>query len=168
VNPFGLHEVQPRALLGQKAADNSHPTATLFNPSVMLSEPTSDLLALVPASVVPDKEQNLLVRGFEPLAAPQKKPGRYAAYGATVHKAQPRLFKLRQEQPVAREMALGSGSSLATDCSTNRKGFPASAQLLRAGCATLLHQVSSSKAVAHSGLSFVRRISRSGRLFSLV
>src|SRR3712207_128197 len=44
-------------------------------------------------------------------------------------------------------MALGSGSSLATTCSTNRKGFLASAQLLRAGCATLLHQVSSSKAL---------------------
>lgn len=108
VNPFGLYEVQPWALLGQKAADDSHPTATLFNPSVMLSEPTSDLLALVPASVIPDKEQNLLVRGFEPLTAPQKKPGRYAAYGTTVHKAQPRLFKLRQEQPVARD-GLGLG-----------------------------------------------------------
>src|SRR5215210_2679498 len=108
VNPFGLYGVQPWALLGQKAADDPHPTTTLFNPSVVLPEPASDLLALVPAGVVPDKEQNLLVRGFEPLAAPQKKLGRYAAYGATFHKAQPRLFKLRQKQPVARD-GLGLG-----------------------------------------------------------
>src|SRR5215210_377416 len=65
-------------------------------------------------------------------------------------------------------MALGSGSSLATDCSTRRRGAPASFQLLRAGRASRLHQVSSKKPTAHSACRSATRISRSRRLFSLV
>src|SRR5918993_4728788 len=49
-----------------------------------------------------------------------------------------------------------------------RKGFPSCAQLLRVGRATLLHQHSSSKAVAHSGSEAEISISRSRLLFSFV
>src|SRR5215210_440047 len=65
-------------------------------------------------------------------------------------------------------MALGSGSSLATERWTRRKGFPCSDQLLKVGEATLLHQHSSSKPTAHSGSVAATSISRSRRLFSLV
>src|SRR5918998_3675451 len=65
-------------------------------------------------------------------------------------------------------MAFGSGSSLATDCSMRRRGSPASLQLLRAGRASLLNQVSSKKPTTHSGRPSARRINRSRRLFSSV
>src|SRR5215208_6641601 len=65
-------------------------------------------------------------------------------------------------------MAFGSGSSLATDRWRRRKGFPSSAQLLKVGKATLLHQHSSSKPVAHSGSAAATSISRSRLLFSFV
>src|SRR3712207_3037843 len=65
-------------------------------------------------------------------------------------------------------MAFGSGSSLATDCSMRRRGSPASLQLLRAGRASLLNQVSSKKPTTHSERPSPRRINRSRRLFSCV
>src|SRR5215203_7084232 len=65
-------------------------------------------------------------------------------------------------------MAFGSGSSLATDCSTRRRGSPPSLQLPRAGLASLLNQVSSKKPTTHSGRPSARPINRSRRFFSLV
>src|SRR3954469_18025641 len=62
-------------------------------------------------------------------------------------------------------MALGSGSSLVSDCSTRRKGSPASLKLCKFGWATLLHQHSSSKPATQSGSSFAILISSSRRLF---
>src|SRR5215211_7658223 len=65
-------------------------------------------------------------------------------------------------------MALGSGSSLATDCSTRRSGSPASLQLLRDGLASRLNQLSSKKPTTHSGRPSARPINQSRRLFSSV
>src|SRR5829696_2209673 len=65
-------------------------------------------------------------------------------------------------------MALGSGSSLATDCWMRRRGFPSSVQLLKVGKASRLHQHSSSKPTAHSESAAATSISRSRRLFSFV
>src|SRR5215212_5025938 len=65
-------------------------------------------------------------------------------------------------------MALGSGSSLATECCSRRRGFPFSLKPCKEGKATRLHQTSSSKPNTHSSLSSLRRISRSRRLFSFV
>src|SRR3954451_12847114 len=65
-------------------------------------------------------------------------------------------------------MAFGSGSSLATDRWTRRKGLLSSDQLLKVGKATLLHQHSSSKPTAHSGSAAATLISQSRRLFSFV
>ncbi len=67
VNPFGLYRVQPRALLGQKAAYDPDPgfSTALFNLPVMLAEPAPDLAAYVPTGVVPDEKQNLLTNRLE-------------------------------------------------------------------------------------------------------
>src|SRR5215204_6512860 len=65
-------------------------------------------------------------------------------------------------------MALGSGSSLATDCWIMRGGSPSSEKALKVGSATRLHQHSSSKPTAHSGWAAATSISRSRRLFSFV
>src|SRR5215217_4824057 len=66
-------------------------------------------------------------------------------------------------------MAFGSGSSLATDCWRRRRGSPFSLQLLRAGRASRLHQVSSQKPTTQPRRPSARRINRTlAAFFSLV
>src|SRR5215204_1380075 len=101
VNPFGLYRVEPRALLGQKAAYNSHSFATLFDLTVMSPEPTPELFGDMPARVVPDQKQTLLAKSFELFATPLKELGRHSTDGPAIHKAQPRLIKSRQVESVA-------------------------------------------------------------------
>src|SRR5918996_648717 len=101
VNPLGLYGVQPRALLWQQAARDPDTFATLFHLSVMLPEPAPDLSGDVPAGVVPDEEQNLLAKSFEPLGAPSEKLRRYGAHGPPVHESQPRLIQFGQIESVA-------------------------------------------------------------------
>jgi hypothetical protein len=163
MNPLGLHRVEPRALFGQQAAYDPHSTATVFDFPVVRGNPRSDLPGDVPGSVVPD--QNPLARSFELLAGPRKEAGGYPANGPPIHEAQPYLLELRHIESVAEEMAFGSGSSLATDCSMRRRGSPASLQLWRAGLARRLHQVSSRKPTTHSERPSASSINRSRRLF---
>src|SRR5918995_3321077 len=100
--PFGLHSVEPRALLGQQTADDPHPLLlALFQSPVALADPPSDLPAYVPTCVVPDQHQHLLADGCQLLAAPLQKARGYTAHRTTVHKAQPRIFELGYVQSVA-------------------------------------------------------------------
>src|SRR3712207_6814278 len=101
VDPLGLYGVQPRALLGQKAAYDPHSAATLFDSAVVRGDPSSDLFGGVPAGVVPDQNPHPLACSFELLTAPRKEAGGYPAHGPTIHEAQPHLLKLRQVEPVA-------------------------------------------------------------------
>src|SRR5918999_6480671 len=103
VNPLGLYRFEPRALLWQLAAYDPHALlATFLHLPIVLAYPPPNLLAHVPASVVPNQDQNpLLAHRFELLGAPRKEAGRYAAHGTAVHEAQPHLLKLRQIKPVA-------------------------------------------------------------------
>lgn len=73
MNPLGLYGIEPRALLRKQADDNPHSTSALFDLPVVSSEPAPDLPGDVPASVVPDEQQNLLPSRFELLQAPPKK-----------------------------------------------------------------------------------------------
>src|SRR5215204_1792807 len=102
VDPLGLYGVEPRALLGQKAAHDSHSVfaPAVFDPAVVLTEPAPDLLGDVPGSVVPDEEQDFLAKSLELLGAPRKKLRRYGAHGPTVNESQPRFLKTRQVEPV--------------------------------------------------------------------
>src|SRR5215204_3309090 len=53
--PFGLHSVEPRALLGQQTADDPHSLLlALFQSPVAPTDPPSDLPAYVPTCVVPE------------------------------------------------------------------------------------------------------------------
>jgi hypothetical protein len=101
MNPLGLHRVEPRALLGQKAANDPHSKAAVFDFPVVRGDPLSDLFGDVPRSVVPDQHPNPLASRLKLLAAPQEKASRNAAYRTAIHKAQPHLLELRHEQPVA-------------------------------------------------------------------
>src|SRR5215204_1745570 len=102
-HPLRLYGVQPRALLGQKTAYDSHSFAALSDLAVVPADPAPELAAYVPAGVVPDEEQNLLADSFELFATPPKESGRYPTDGPTIHEPDPRLFELRHIEPVAGE-----------------------------------------------------------------
>ncbi len=102
VHPLGLDGVQPRALLGQKAAHDPHDAfAALSDLAVVGAEPTPDFFGDVPACVVPDQEQDLLADLFELFATPLEESGRYPTDGPTIHEPQPRPIELRQVESVA-------------------------------------------------------------------
>jgi hypothetical protein len=166
VYPLRLDGVQPRTLLRKQATDDPHSTATVFDSAVMLAEPAPNLFGDMPTGVVPDEHQHLLLaRRFELLATPLEKLRRYGAHRPAIDESQPRLVDLGQVESVEQEIAFGSGSSLATDFWRRRSGLPSSAQLLKVGSASRLHQHSSIKPTAHSGLRAATYISQSRRLF---
>src|SRR3712207_5398839 len=101
MDPLGLHRIEPRALFGQQAAYDPHSRASLFDLTVVSSNPPSHLAAYVPAGVVPDQHPNSLADRFELLRTPRKEAGSYLAHRATIHKAQPHLIELRHIKPVA-------------------------------------------------------------------
>src|SRR5215204_4339379 len=105
VYPFGLYDVQPRTLFRQKAAYDPHSAAALLNLTVMFSEPSSQMAAYVPGSVVPDENQHfLLASRFKVFAAPREELCRYAAHRSAIHEPQPRLLvEFGQIEPVARD-----------------------------------------------------------------
>src|SRR5215210_4407049 len=105
VNPLGLYGIEPRALLGQQASNNPHPfLLTLFEGSVVRSDPAANLAAYMPACVVPDQHQRLLADGGQLLlAAPLQKARGYTAHRTVVHQAHPRLLEFGHIQPVARD-----------------------------------------------------------------
>src|SRR5215204_1728924 len=103
VDPLGLYGVEPRALGGQQARYYPNPLAAGFDLAVVGVDPTSHLMAFVPACVVPDQKQGLLTPRLEPLATPPKKLRGYGAQRAAIYKPKPALFELRQIQPIAGE-----------------------------------------------------------------
>jgi hypothetical protein len=74
-----------------------------FDTAVVGADPASDLMAFVPACVVPDKKQGLLTPCFEPVTAPREKLRGYGAHGSTIHEPQPSFLKLGHIQSVAGE-----------------------------------------------------------------
>ena len=60
VDPLGLYCIEPRALGGQQTWHYPDPMASALDFPVMSGDPASDLMALMPACVVPDKKQSLL------------------------------------------------------------------------------------------------------------
>src|SRR5215210_8322835 len=103
VNPLRLYCVEPRALGGQQTRHYPDPMAAGFDTAVVGGDPASDLMAFMPACVVPDEKQSLLAPLPKPVAAPPKKLRGYGAHGSTIHEPQPSLLKLRQIQSVAGE-----------------------------------------------------------------
>jgi hypothetical protein len=101
VYPLGLYGIEPRTLLGQQAAHDPHSIAAFLDPAVVSSEPASDLPGDVPASVVPDEQQNLLSSLLEFLQAPFKESGRYGTHGPAVHEPDPRFADLRKVESIA-------------------------------------------------------------------
>src|SRR5215216_177960 len=101
VNPFGLYRVEPRALFGQKAANDSYSMSTVFDPLVVRAYPGAHLFGCVPACVVPDQHPNLLAHPSELLGAPRQKTSRYGAHRVPIHDPGPHLLKLWHKESVA-------------------------------------------------------------------
>ena len=161
VDPLGLDRVEPRALDGQRARYYPNPPAAGFNPAVVGGDPTSHLVAFVPACVIPDQKQGLFAPRLESSATPSEELRGYGAHRAAVYEPKPSLFKLRQVQPVAGEGLRASGSFFLGSFWRRRTGSPASAQECTDGLSKRENQVSSSKPRAHSGWLSASRISRS-------
>jgi hypothetical protein len=70
VYPLGFYGIEPRILLGQKAAHDPHSAPSLLDFSVVRSEPAPELFGDVPARVVPDEKQHSLAFRLELLATP--------------------------------------------------------------------------------------------------
>src|SRR4029453_18075713 len=103
VDPLGLYGVEPRALGGQQTRHYPHPTAVTFDTAVVGTDPASDLMAFVPACVVPDEKQSLLSPLPKPVATPREKLRGYGAHGPAIDEPQPSFLEFRQIQPVAGE-----------------------------------------------------------------
>src|SRR5215207_43502 len=103
MNPLRLYRVEPRALGGQQTRHYPDPMAAGFDTAVVGGDPASDLMAFMPACVVPDKKQSLLTPLLEPVTAPTEKLRGYGAHGSTIHEPQPSFLKLWQIQSVAGE-----------------------------------------------------------------
>src|SRR5215207_8576061 len=101
VYPLRLYDVEPWTLLRKKATYDPHAPAALLDAAVVGTEPASDLPGDVPASVVPDEQQNLLSSLLEYLQAPFKESGRYGTHGPAVHEPYPRFADLRKVESVA-------------------------------------------------------------------
>ncbi len=65
VYPLRLYGVQPRTLLRKQATHNPHSASALLDSAVVSSEPAPDLPGDMPARVVSDEDQALLVDLFE-------------------------------------------------------------------------------------------------------
>src|SRR3712207_2960367 len=90
VDPFGLDRIEPGALLGKQAGHYAHSPAALFDPSVMLGDPASNLFGGVPTGVVPDQKQSLLAHREELLPTPLKELDGDGTYRPAVHEPHPR------------------------------------------------------------------------------
>src|SRR5215203_4155971 len=103
MNPLGLYGVEPRTLGGQQTRHFPHPTAAGYDLVVVGGDPASHLMALMPACVVPNKEQGLLTPLLELLGTPPKKLRSHSAHRTAIDEPQPGFSHLRQIHSVAGE-----------------------------------------------------------------
>src|SRR5450759_940150 len=162
VGPPRLDWIQPGALDRQVTRDDPNPFAFLLHLAVVASNPAAHFLADMPRSVVPRHQERLLAKPGQPIYGPFQEPYRHRADRPTVDESQPdHLF----DRPV--------GVYQSDQEAIGREGFRVGIvfgdrlldQAERAGWATRLHQVSSSKPSTHSGCTAASRFSRSRALF---
>src|SRR5829696_43841 len=103
MNPLRLYCVEPRTFGGQQTWHYPYPLAAGFDLAVVGVDPLSQLMALMRACVVPNKEQSLLAPPLELREAPREKLRSYSAHGAAIDEPQPGLSYPRQIHPVAGE-----------------------------------------------------------------
>lgn len=91
MHPLRLNRIQPGALTGQQACNQTHSLAGAFHLAVVRAEPVSNMLTLVPRGVIPNQEQGSDALNCQPLATPGQKGARQGAHWPVGHKAQEHL-----------------------------------------------------------------------------
>ena len=82
VDPAGLDGIEPRTLGRQEAGDDADAVSPLLYRPVVLPQPVADLLAQMPAGVIPDQQQRRLAPRCEPRTTPVQE-GRRQRTGPT-------------------------------------------------------------------------------------
>lgn len=100
VYPMRLDGIEPRAFDRQPQDKYSHPTFSLHS-LVVLLDPSTHFLALVPCSIVPDKRQHPFAFLSQLSTNPFKKVGRDLADRATLYKSQQQIVCVAPQQSIA-------------------------------------------------------------------
>src|SRR6266568_562768 len=92
MHPSRFNGIEPGALFGQQQRQNADPFARPFDLLIVLANPSTDQLAHMPGSVVPDQEPVALAFLFQPLTTPIQKLQADRADWPSSDKAQPHLI----------------------------------------------------------------------------
>jgi len=98
--PTRLNWIQPRTLDWQSVSKYSH-SAFSLHPLVVLLDPSTHFLALVPGGIVPDQHQHSFAFFSQPPTDPFKEVGRGLAYWPPIYKSQHQLICVAPQQPLA-------------------------------------------------------------------
>src|SRR5581483_6074528 len=110
MDPLGLDRVEPRTFGRQKKRQNAHSCVLLLDLTIMLSDPGSHALAVMPGSIVPDEHPGGFPRCLQFGADPFQELRGDGADRASIHKAQRHLaakrvsgWTLLPENPITSE-----------------------------------------------------------------
>lgn len=99
MHPFGFNRIQPRALAGQ-TANNETTTAFPFDSTIVCRDPFPYDLTLVPRSIVPNQEQCALSLNCKARQEPRQERTGDATDGATYYKAHEHLRQSRDIESI--------------------------------------------------------------------
>ena len=90
--PMRFNGIEPGALGGQETGNDANALALLSCFSIMRAYPTTHHSTNVPGGIVPDHEQCLLTRVFQPIATPCQILDGDITDWTTIHETEPDLF----------------------------------------------------------------------------
>ena len=118
MHPFGFNGIEPGTLRRQQKRQNPHALASLLDLLIVLADPGSNRLTLMPGGIIPDQKPVRLALLLQALTTPVQELSGDGAHGSASHEAQPGLravgligSPLLPEDTVARQ-----------GCSTKRTG----------------------------------------------
>lgn len=91
MHPLGLDRIEPGTFGGQKEGQDAHPGALLLDLAVVLTNPGSYQLAVMPGSVIPDQQPAGLARRLQSGADPLQELRGDGAHWTAIHKTQRHL-----------------------------------------------------------------------------
>ncbi len=107
MHPLGFNGIEPGALCRQQERQNAHALAGLLDLLVVLADPGTYSLTLVPGGIIPDQEPVRLALCEQALATPLQELGGEGAHRASGYEAQPGLRAVRRiGRPVLPEDAI--------------------------------------------------------------
>src|SRR5579872_2211067 len=92
MHPFGLNRIEPRTLRGQQEGQNPNAFARLLDLLIVLANPSTNGLTLMPGGVIPDQEPVGFALLEQSLAAPVQEWRGKRAHRSSADKTQPHLL----------------------------------------------------------------------------